>query len=260
MSEVLLIERLGTTAVLTLNRPETGNSINVALSTALDDALTQLAEDSALRALIIRGAGPKFFCTGGDIKEYRALARREDIQTVFDRTRRALDGLEDFPVPTIAAVEGHALGGGAEIVLACDLACSGSTATFGFPQVRLGIVPGWNGIERLVRRCGRATALRLAAGGETINAEAAKSIGLIEQIVPAGEAFDAALALAASFAKAAPLALRQAKRLTIAADRTRDPVLRAQAAEAFADLWFSADHREAEEAFIQKRTPSFTGA
>jgi enoyl-CoA hydratase/carnithine racemase len=260
MPEVLLIERSGSAAVLTLNRPQAGNSINAELSAALDDALVHLAEDQTLRTLIIRGAGSKFFCTGGDIKEYRALSRREDVRAVFERTRRALDRLENFPVPTIAAVEGHALGGGAEIVLACDLAVSGSTATFGFPQVRLGIVPGWNGIERLVKRCGRTTALRLAAGGETLDAEPAREADLVGQVVPAGAAFDAALALAASFAKAAPLALRQAKRLTMAADRAIDPLLRAQAAEAFVDLWFSADHREAEEAFVQKRAPSFTGS
>lgn len=260
MPDVLLIERRGGAAILTLNRPAAGNSVNAELAAALDEALPQLAADTALRALVIQGAGTRFFCTGGDIKEYRALANADEVERIFGRTRRVLDLIEDFPVPTIAAVEGHALGGGAEIALACDLAVAGETARFGMPQVRLGIVPGWNGIERLVRRCGRPAALRMVAGGEPISAEAARAAGIVEEVVPAGQALDAALALAASFGKAGPLALRQAKALVAAADFTRSDALRSQAAAAFVQLWFSADHHEAEAAFAEKRTPCFVGA
>ena len=260
MPEVLLIERRAKVAILTLNRPHAGNSINAELSAALDEALPPLAADPGLRALIVQGAGGKFFCTGGDIKEYRALADPQEVERIFGRTRRVLDCLEDFPVPTIAAVEGHALGGGAEFVLACDVAIAGDAARFGLPQARLGIVPGWNGIERLVRRCGRRAALRMVAGGEPIGAEGARAAGLVDETVPAGGALDAALALAAAFAKAAPLALRQAKRLVSAADSARSDAVRSQAAAAFVELWFSADHREAEAAFAEKRAPSFVGA
>ena len=260
MPDVLLVERRGEAAILTLNRPAAGTSINAELSAALDEALPRLAQDASLRALIVHGAGGKFFCTGGDIKEYRALAEPEEVERIFGRTRRVLDLVEDFPVPTIAAVEGHALGGGAEIVLACDLTVAGDTARFGLPQARLGIVPGWNGIERLVRRCGRPAALRMLAGGEPIGAEAARATGLVEEVVPAGLALDQALAVAASFNKAAPLALRPAKRLVSAADSARNDALRSQTATAFVELWFSADHREAEAAFAEKRAPSFVGA
>lgn len=260
MPEVLLVERHGDAAVLTLNRPQAGNSINAELSAALDEALARLAGDRTLRALVLTGAGQKFFCTGGDIKEYRALADRSAVEAVFGRTRRALDRLEDFPVPTIAAVEGHALGGGTEIVLACDLAIAGATARFGLPQVRLGIVPGWNGIERLVRRCGRGAALRMIAGGEPVDAAAARDLALVDEVAPAGAALEAALRLAGSFSAAAPLALVQAKRLVAAAARQGAEALRADACASFAELWFSADHREAEAAFMEKRAPRFVGA
>ncbi|MDF3060019.1 MAG: short chain enoyl-CoA hydratase [Microvirga sp.] len=260
MPDVLLVERKDGAAILTLNRPAAGNSVNAELSAALDEALPRLASDKSLRVLIVQGAGGRFFCTGGDIKEYRGLTDPQDVERIFGRTRRVLDLIEDFPVPTIAAVEGHALGGGAEIVLACDLALAGDTARFGLPQVRLGIVPGWNGIERLVRRCGRPAALRMVAGGEPVDAEGARRLGLIQEVVPAGQALDAALALAASFSKAAPLALRQAKRLVAAADAARSDASRAQAAAAFVELWFSADHREAEAAFAEKRPPVFARA
>jgi enoyl-CoA hydratase/carnithine racemase len=170
-----------------------------------------------------------------------------------------LDRIEGFPVPTIAAVEGHALGGGAEIVLACDHAFAGSTARIGFPQVKLGIVPGWNGIERLVARCGRRTALKFVARGDPVDAEEAQRAGLIDAVVPTGAALDAALALASSYKTVAPLALRQAKRLVAAAAPRLDEQRRADAAAAFVDLWFTSDHREAERAFAEKRAPRFRG-
>lgn len=260
MPEVLLLDRRDGVAVLTLNRAQAGNSVNAELSAALDAALTGLEGDLSLRALIVTGAGGRFFCTGGDIKEYRALSDRAAVEAVFGRTRDVLDRIERFPVPTIAAVEGFALGGGAEIVLACDHAVAGETARIGFPQVRLGIVPGWNGIERLVARCGRRAALRLAAGGEPLAAASAEAAGLLDRVVPAGAAFEAALDFAEPLKAAAPLALRAAKRLVAAATTALNDARRTDAAATFADLWFTRDHREAEAAFAEKRAPRFTGA
>ncbi len=248
----------GGVAVLSLDRPGAGNSINLALAEALDAAVTRLADEPGLVALVLTGAGGKFFCTGGDLKEYRAIADRDDLEAVFGRVRQVLDRLEDFPVPVIAAVEGYALGGGAELVLACDHRIAAAGAQLGFAQVRLGIVPGWNGIERLVRAAGRWRAIEMLSTGRRLDAQEALVVGLVDRVVADGAALEAALALAAELRHAAPLALRAVKRLVSEAE-TGGRAARTDAAERFAALWFSADHREAEAAFAEKRKPVFSG-
>jgi enoyl-CoA hydratase len=250
--------RDGGVAVLSLTRPAAGNSINVSLAEALEEALTRLTDEPGLVALIVTAAGGRFFCTGGDLKEYRAIETRDDLEAVFGRVRRVLDRLEEFPVPVIAAVEGYALGGGAELVLACDHRIAAAGAQLGFAQVRLGIVPGWNGIERLVRAAGRWRATDLLATGRRLDAQEALAVGLLDRVVPDGHALQAAFAFAAELRHAAPMALTAVKRLVADAE-ARGRESRAGAADLFADLWFSADHREAEAAFAEKRKPVFGG-
>lgn len=245
-------------AVLTLNRPGAGNAINRALAEALDAAMTRLAAEPGLVALVVTGAGGRFFCTGGDLKEYRGIETRDDLEAVFGRVRAVLDRLEAFPLPVIAAVEGYALGGGAEMVLACDHRIAGQGAQLGFAQVRLGIVPGWNGIERLVRAAGRWRAIELLATGRRLPADEAQAVGMIDRVVPDGTALEAALTLAAELRQAAPLVLAAVKRLVAEAE-AQGRASRAGAADSFAELWFSADHREAEAAFAEKRKPVFAG-
>ena len=258
-SEVLRVERRDRAALLTIDRPHAGNSISAEVTAALDEAITALEKERELVAIVITGAGSKFFSSGGDIKQYRELVTRAQLQSAFARPRRLLDRLEALPVPVIAAVNGIALGGGAELMLACDMRLAASTATIGFPYVRLGLIPGWHGAERLIRTCGYANAMHLLTTGESVDAQEARRLGLINRIYADQPVVDAALTLVEELAQAAPLSLAATKRVLLST--YRDPCNRARrlAEDAFADLWMSEDHREAEAAFAAKRDPVFKG-
>ena len=169
--------------ILTLDREFAGNSINSKLTTELLEKLQKLKLDDSLRALIITGAGNKFFCSGGDIKEYQLIKDKKSLEYNFSRTREVMDSIENLPIPVIAAINGYALGGGAELMLCCDyrIACEGSQ--IGWPQTRLGIIPAWNGIDRLVRDCGPRVASRLLMTGLTVTAQEALDVGIIDEIV-----------------------------------------------------------------------------
>ncbi|MGI9335885.1 MAG: enoyl-CoA hydratase/isomerase family protein [Gammaproteobacteria bacterium] len=164
-----------------------------------------------------------------------------------------------MPVPVIAAINGYALGGGAELMLACDLRIAGRGARIGFPYVKLGLIAGWHGVERLIRDCGYVTAMELLMTGEPVSAERAERIGLINRAVDDGAELESAIALVEGFVEAAPLALAAAKRVVKAAWRMSPGDLRALMDERFAELWVSKDHREAEAAFAEKRKPQFAG-
>ena len=259
MTEPLRAERIGAAEVLTIDRPAAGNAMNAGLADAFEAALDRLEGDTDLRAVIVTGAGDKFFCAGGDLKQYRDLTTRAELDAVFIRTRRMLDRFEALPVPVIAAINGYALGGGGELMLATDIRLAASHAKIGFPQVRLGIITGWHGIERLVRSVGYPVAMRLAATGEPVTAAEAARIGLINEAVEDRPVLDAALEIVEGLAKAAPLALAATKRIVRAAYDLPPAEARRRSIETFADLWFSADHREAEAAFAEKRPPVFLG-
>ncbi len=236
VTDALRVERSAEALVLTLNRPEAGNALNEATIAALRARLDAAADDDGLRCIILAGGG-RFFCSGGDLKAYRALADRAALDRVFGAARALLDAIEAHPLPVIAAIDGFALGGGAELALACDLRVAGTGARIGFPQLRLGIIPGWDGTERLMRLVGPGIAARLLLTGERLDADAAKALRLVEIVAP--DAMAAAREVAAGLDRAAPLAIRGGK----AALRAQN---RAQAAAIFADLWFTTDHREAE--------------
>ncbi len=258
-SEVLRVERRGAAALLTIDRPHAGNSISAEVTAALDEAITVVERDRALVAIVITGAGEKFFSSGGDIKQYRELVTREQLQSAFERPRRLLDRLEALPVPVIAAVNGIAMGGGAELMLACDLRLAAPTATVGFPYVRLGLIPGWHGTERLTRTCGYANAMHLLATGESVDAEEARRLGLVNRICDDMPVVDAAHQLVEKLARAAPLSLAATKRVLLGAYHLPRGEARRLAEDEFADLWMSDDHREAEAAFAAKRRPTFKG-
>lgn len=258
-SEVLRVERRGPVALLTIDRPHAGNSISAEVTAALDGAISVLESDRDLVAIVISGAGEKFFSAGGDIKQYRELVTREQLQSAFERPRRLLDRIESLPVPVIAAVNGIAMGGGAELMLACDMRLAAPTASIGFPYVHLGLIPGWHGTERLSRSCGYANAMHLLATGEPVDAREACRLGLINTVCDHMPVVDAALALAENLTRAAPLSLAASKRVLRGAYGLAREDARRLAEEAFADLWLSDDHREAEAAFAAKRRPVFKG-
>lgn len=257
---LVTLERRGEVLIARLNRPGDGNAINRALAVELAGVVKGCAGDAALRALVITGEGPRFFCTGGDVKAYAQVVSAHELNEVFALIRDLLDALEALPCPVIAAINGYAVGGGAELALACDLRVMDAGAQIGFPQSRLGILPGWDGVGRLVALVGRGAATRMLMKGTRIGAADAQSIGLVDEVAPQGSALAQALALAAIFAETAPLSLAAIKQALQMADAGDRDALRRHSREAFTRLWFTADHKEAERAFAEKRTPRFTGS
>lgn len=249
------VEIRGRALVLTIDRPHAGNSLSLNAIEALGAALATTCQ-AALAGVVVTGAGGKFFCTGGDVKAYRSIVDVAGLEAVFGAARRLLHMIEDFPLPVLAAIDGYALGGGLELALSCDLRFAAPGALLGFPQVQLGIIPGWNGTERLVRAIGRARAMRLLLTAQRLTAGEALSMGLVDDV--ADSPLDAALAFLDGL-NGAPLSIggiKAAIRATdgdpVAAERTTNAILQR--------LWFTADHREAEAAFVEKRKPAFQGA
>ena len=257
---LVLAEQHGATLVLRLNRPEAGNAISGEVALALGDQLRACAADAALRTVVITGAGPRFFCTGGDVKAYAQLANAEELDRIFNRMREVCDALEALPCPVIAALNGFTIGGGAELALACDLRIAEASVQIGLPQARLGIIPGWDGIERLVRLVGRAGAAKLLYSGLRVTAAEARDLRLVDEVVADGQALARALALAATFAESAPLSLGATKTaIREAGGDLTEAERRRNARAALGRLWFTEDHKEAERAFAEKRTPTFHG-
>ncbi len=248
-------ERAGGALLLSLDRAAAGNALDEATIGALRARLDEAAGMPALRCVILAGTG-RFFCAGGDLKAYRGLGTRKELERVFGAARALLDAIEVFPLPVIAAIDGLALGGGAELALACDLRVAGAGASIGFPQLRLGIIPGWDGMERLAALAGRGVAMRLLLTGERLSAEAAWQAGLVD--LAAVDARRVALEIATGLDRAAPLAIRGAKEALRALGRPRAEARRV-AADVFARLCFTDDHREAESAFAEKREARFHG-
>ncbi|WP_291988817.1 enoyl-CoA hydratase-related protein [Luteitalea sp.] len=244
--------------VLTITRPEKLNALNRAMLAALAARLDALARDETLRVLIITGAGPKAFVAGADISEFEGLT--PDAATRYARDGQlVLDRLEGLPVPTIAAINGYALGGGCELALACTFRVMAETARLGLPETSLGLIPGFGGTQRLARAIGRQQALELILTGRQVDAAEAVRLGLVLRAVPADQVMEAAQALGNQLAARAPLALRYARE-AVAAGLDR-PLADGLAVEArlFGLAAASADMREGVRAFLEKRHASFTG-
>lgn len=234
------------------------NLVTVAMMEALDAALDTLAGDRDLRAVVVVGAGDRAFCAGSDIKEFEALAGRV-AQGKLLYEKYVYRKLAELPVPTIAAIEGDALGGGLELALCCDLRVASQRAQLGMPEVRLGVLPGSGGTQRLPAVVGPARAKALILTGDLIDATRAEQIGLVNEVVAAGEARATAYEIAARIAQRGPVAVREAKRLI---DRARDLDLDAGFAaelDASERVFASQDMLEGSRSFFAKRPPNFSG-
>jgi enoyl-CoA hydratase len=257
MSDEVIRQRHGQVEVLTINRPEARNAINGAVSREMSAALDELVADDGCRVVVVTGAGDKAFSAGMDLKAF-AAGEAGDIMGA----NGGFAGLTQrtFDKPIIAAVNGHALAGGCEIMLACDLVVAVEGATFGIPEVKRGLFAGAGALIRLPKRIPTALALELALTGEAISAERAYEIGLINRVVPTGRLMDETLALAELIADNAPLAVRASKRVMKVAGELPD----AQGWEvnnaAFSDVFGSKDAMEGATAFAEKRKPNWTGA
>jgi len=256
--ETLLYDVRDTVAFVTINRPDKRNALNDRVMAELGDAAGRIAGDEAVRGAILTGAGDKAFVAGADIAD---LAR----QGAMDGKERALRGqavlrrLETCGKPVVAAVNGYALGGGCELAMACHLRIAAETATFGQPEVRLGIAPGYGGTQRLPRLVGRAIALHLLLSGETIDAPEAYRIGLVNKVVPAAELLAESERMLRGILAHAPLALRL---VLEAVQRGTDGSLEdglLLEANHFGLLAATRDMKEGLTAFLEKRPPRFEG-
>ena len=257
-SEVVTTERVGPAMVVRIERESSGNAISREVVAGLTEGIREAESAGGIAAVVITGHGRKFFAAGGDLKQYRELRTRSDLAAAFAGPRVLMDAIEALPMPVIAAINGYALGGGAELALAADLRIASKHTRIGFPYVKLGLIAGWDGMERLARCCGYGHAMHLLMTGEPIGAERAERIGLVSEVV-SGDVLDAALAHAERFAGYAPLALRATKLMLRRAFTVPAASAREEARASFADLWVSKDHREAEAAFVEKRPPKFEG-
>ncbi len=260
---VLRVERLtlddgaGAIVVLTLDRPAVMNAIDNALLAALHEALDGLEQDAAVRGVVVASAGGRAFSAGMDLKE-RAGFSDDDLRAQRARIVELIRRLHELPAATIAAVDGIALGGGFELALACDLIVASAAATFGLPEVKVGIFPGGGSTQTLTWLVGPARARDVILTGRRLSASEAEGWGVVARVVAAGEARDAAVALARSISDGAPLGIRQAKAAIRGAHRALADGLAAENA-LYEVVLESEDRREGFTAFAEKRAPRFRG-
>ncbi|BBX23561.1 enoyl-CoA hydratase [Mycolicibacter terrae] len=252
----VLVERRGNVLVITINRPEARNAINGAVSTGIGDALAQAQDDDAVRAVVLTGAGDKSFSAGADLK---AIANRENIYHP-DHPEWGFAGYVQHFIdkPTIAAVNGTALGGGTELALASDLVVAEQRAQFGLPEVKRGLIAGAGGVFRIIDQLPRKIALEVVYTGEPISAADAGRWGLVNRVVDDGGALQAALELAEQITGNAPLSVRASKRIAYGVEDGAIPgevADWARTAREFSTLLRSEDAKEGPRAFAEKRAP-----
>ena len=251
------IERDGGVAVVTMSRPEALNAFNTEQLEALRDAVAEVAADKSVRCAILTGEG-RAFAAGADIKEMAAKSAQEGL--AFGQLGHGIGlAINAAPQPWIAAINGHALGGGCEIALACDIRLASEAATLGQPEVGLGILPGWGATQRLTRLVGPGIASELIFTGRRLKAAEARELGLVNAVYPAEELMDRAREMAATIAANSPAAVAASKRMIgLALDGPLAHGL-AREAETFALSFGTADQREGMAAFVEKRAAAFTG-
>jgi enoyl-CoA hydratase len=258
-SQFLALDVADRIATITVNRPDKLNALNDATMLELGKAIEDARANDAVAGVIVTGAG-RAFVAGADISELRAKSTT-DAYALARRGQEVFRRFETSPKPVIAAVNGFALGGGCELAMACHVRIASESAKFGQPEVKLGVIPGYGGTQRLTRLVGRGRALQLLLTGEMIDAQEAYRIGLVNRIVPAGGAvMDAARAMLAEMLANGPLALAQCiEAVNRGADVSLEEALALEAA-AFGMLMSTQDMREGTSAFLEKRGPTFRGA
>ena len=250
------LERLdGGVAVVRIDRPEARNALNAAVREQLADHFRALAADEAVRCAIIAGS-EKVFAAGADIK---AMASAGAAAMMLSGNEAAWGVIRTFPKPLIAAVNGWALGGGCELALHADIIVAGEGAKFGQPEIKVGIMPGAGGTQRLVRAIGKYKAMKILLTGEPVSAREAEALGFVTEVVPDAEVLDRAVALGRAIAALPPVAARKIKEVVLqGADLPLEAALLLER-QAFHLMFDTADQKEGMAAFIEKRPPSFRG-
>lgn len=254
----LNLDRADKVAVITLNRPK-ANAFSLELMTELHDAVLELREDVTVGAVVITGGGGRFFSGGADVPSLReSLGKPPEEDSLLTTGLRTMDLIESSPKPVIAAINGTAVGGGCELVLACHLRIAADSAQIGLPEVTLGIIPGWGGTHRLPRLVSEAVAFEWMLTGRLVSAQEALAAGLLNQVVPQDALLPAATDLAATLASRPPLAVRAILRTV--RGRAIDPARGyALEQEGFAEVSRSRDALEGVTAFLEKRPANFVG-
>jgi enoyl-CoA hydratase/carnithine racemase len=258
--EPVRVERRRGVVVVTLDRPETRNALSPGLLIALHDIVAGLGTQAAgdVRCVVLGAAGP-VFAAGADLRELHRRSPEENL-AYNEQILATVDAVAALPVPSIAALSGHALGGGLELALACTLRVAAVSARFGFPEVKLGILPGAGGTQRLPRTIAAGAAWRLLLTGEPIDGARALELGVVDEAAPAEQVDERALALAESIAAMAPLSVRAIVRAVHAGGEMELSDGIAYTHRQLPELLRSADHQEGLAAFAERRPPRFVGA
>lgn len=255
-SELISVEKGRVTTIRLVNPPL--NLVTVELTRSLDRVLADVENDREVRCVVVTGTGDRAFCAGSDVKEFESLQGRVGEGKLL-LEKAVYRRLARLPMPSIAAIQADALGGGLELALCCDLRVADEEAHLGMPEVRLGVMPGSGGTQRLPRIVGPTKAKELILMGEIIDAAEAARIGLVNRVADAGEAMSIAMSMAETIASRGPVAVREAKRaIDLAGDLPLDEGL-ARELDASERVFESADMLEGAQAFFEKRAPKFTG-
>jgi enoyl-CoA hydratase len=255
--ETLLLERRNRVAIITINRPDKRNALNIKTREEGAAILEELATDESVGVVVFTGAGDKAFIAGADISEFagRTATMQRDVMT----SSSLFTAIDSFPKPVIAMINGYCLGGGCELAMACDIRIASETASFGQPEINLGIIPGGGGTQRLTRLVGEGKAMEMILTGEIIDARTAFSIGLVNHVVPADQLQPKTMEIASRMADKSPVALRMAKEAVKLASRSNlDEGLRREV-DLFALCFSTEDKNEGVAAFLEKRKPAFKG-
>jgi enoyl-CoA hydratase len=254
----LLLERDGAVAIVTVDRPAVLNALDTRTMDELRRAVLELKHDATVRAVVVTGTGEKAFVAGADIEELAKLGP-DQAKAYAIAGQHVFDLLENLGKPVIAALNGFALGGGCELALACTFRLASETARLGQPEVKLGLIPGFAGTQRLTRLVGKGRALDLILTGRMVDADEALRIGLVHRVVPAASLMTEARALAASLADLAPVAMRYAMDAINRGAEVAFPEAAYLEATLFGLLFSTDDAREGTTAFLEKRKAAFKG-
>jgi enoyl-CoA hydratase len=255
--ETLLLEKRERVAIITINRPEKRNALNIKTREEGAALLDELRSDPSVGVVVFTGAGDKAFIAGADIAEFagRTPITQRDVMT----SRSLFTAIDTFPKPIIAMVNGYCLGGGCELALACDIRVASENASFGQPEINLGIIPGGGGTQRLTRLVGEGKAMEMILTGEIIDARTAHAIGLVNHVFPADQLQAKTMEIAQRIAEKSPIALQLAKEAVKLASRSNlDEGLRREV-DLFALCFSTEDKDEGVSAFLEKRKAAFKG-
>ena len=251
----ILITKEGPIGIAQLNRPKVLNALNSETMIELVNAFEEFDKDQSVNVIILTG-GPNVFAAGADLKE---MAQATPVDLVLGRRFELWDRIRKISKPIIAAVSGYCLGGGNELAMNCDIIIASETATFGQPEVNVGIMPGAGGTQRLTRAVGKYRSMEMILTGKSISAEEALRIGLVNKIVPAESLMDEAKKIASEIASKPPISVRAAKEAIVRAQDTTLEVGLEFERRAFYLLFATEDGKEGMKAFLEKRKPVFKG-